>query len=94
VNYIPFLAGIQFCIPLIVLEIALPTELRDTIEQPFEDFRKFRDRWLVDDEGNPFSFIHKLLQYGLTVSRDWNAEDFQRTGTGVSMKEQGSKSRL
>jgi hypothetical protein len=75
VNYTPFLAGIQACIRLIGLEIALPTESRDTMEQPFEDFRKFRDRWLVDDEGNPFSFIHKLLQYGLAVSRDWNAED-------------------
>jgi hypothetical protein len=45
------------------------------MQRPFEKFRRFRDRWLVDDEGNPFSFIHKLLQYGLAVSRDWNTRD-------------------
>jgi hypothetical protein len=75
VNYTPFLAGIQFCIRVIGLEAAVPIESRGTMQRPFEKFRRFRDRWLVDDEGNPFSFIHKLLQYGLAVSRDWNTRD-------------------
>ena len=55
-QYTTILAGIQFCIRVIMLEASLPTEIRDnfnetSLENPVQAFRKVRDQWLVDGEG-------------------------------------------
>ena len=55
-QYTTILAGIQFCIRVIMLEASLPTEMRDnfnetSLENPVQAFRKVRDQWLVDGEG-------------------------------------------
>jgi len=55
-QYTTILAGIQFCIRVIMLESSLPTEIRDnfnetSLENPVQAFRKVRDQWLVDGEG-------------------------------------------
>src|SRR5438876_3054497 len=47
-QYTTILAGIQFCIRVIMLEASLPTEMRDnfnetSLENPVQAFRKVRD---------------------------------------------------
>ena len=56
-EYTTILAGIQFCARVIMLEAALPRISRDGIDEtspqnPVELFRKVRDKWLIDGEGN------------------------------------------
>src|SRR5205809_1529274 len=55
-EYMTILAGIQFCMRVIMLEAALLRIARDGInetspENPVELFRKVRDKWLIDGEG-------------------------------------------
>ena len=55
-EYTTILAGIQFCIRVIMLEVSLPTDMRDnfneiSLENPVQVFRKVKDQWLVDGEG-------------------------------------------
>ena len=55
-EYTTILAGIQFCIRVIMLEAALPTNMRASFsetspENPIQVMRKVRDIWLVDGEG-------------------------------------------
>jgi hypothetical protein len=55
-EYTTILAGLQFCIRVLMLEFSLPTEKRDnfnetSLENPVQVFRKVRDQWLVDGEG-------------------------------------------
>ena len=55
-EYTTILAGIQFCIRVITLEVALPTNMRASFseispENPIQVMRKVQDIWLVDGEG-------------------------------------------
>jgi hypothetical protein len=70
-DYTTILAGIQWCVRVIMLETSLPSERRDEFTEesqlnPVELFRTIRDKWLVDGEGTPFGYIHRLLNYGVT----------------------------
>ena len=85
-EYTTILAGIQFCIRVIMLDSALPKDIRDEInesspENPVQMFRKVRDQWLVDGEGiilsvisnnsgTPFGYIHRLLNYGMIAKKN------------------------
>jgi hypothetical protein len=87
-DYTTILAGVQFCMRVIMLEHALPTGLRDeftdsTSVTPVMQFRKVR-KWLIDGGGKsrtletliidtPFGRIHRTLNYGIAASRDSTA---------------------
>src|SRR5277367_2299895 len=71
-TYTPILAGVQFCMRVLTLEYALPSDERDGLirmegDDPLKIFRGVRDRWLVDGEASPFNAMHKLLQYGMRM---------------------------
>jgi hypothetical protein len=84
-DYTTILAGIQFCIRIIMLEHSLPTGTRDefteqSIVTPVMKFCQIR-QWLIDGGGNahltskltvdtPFGRIHRTLNYGIAASRD------------------------
>jgi hypothetical protein len=74
-EYTPSLAPLQFCIRVISLEHCLPLSARDhhvhnnLVPTPQETFRRFHSLWLVDGGGQPMSYIHKLLNYGLKASQ-------------------------
>ena len=79
-GFTPKLAGIQFCIRVIMLEQALPTEERDTFlpeydGNPLDVFRVIRDKWLVEGQSTPFDYIHTLLNYGLAAARNAPGND-------------------
>jgi hypothetical protein len=87
-DYTTILAGIQWCIRVIMLEHSLPCAQRDALTEkpeanPVEVFRTVRDKWLVDGEGTPFGYIHRLLNYGMAAGRNattrsrirWAADD-------------------
>jgi hypothetical protein len=61
--YTPHLAGIVYCMRLLMLKHALPP---DVVEGPNPTQRviEVHHRWLVDDEQSPFSDISSLLAYG------------------------------
>ncbi len=55
-DYTTILAGFQFCMRVIMLEYALPTEERDTFMEdsevtPIQQFCRIRNIWLIDGEG-------------------------------------------
>lgn len=84
-TYTPILAGLQWCMRVIVLEHCLPIEERDKypegfVMDPLETFRMVRDKWLVDGSSTPFNYIHKLLQYGQQVAKDAKGRDRISTG--------------
>jgi len=73
-TYTPILAGIQFCMRILMLEYGLPSEERDGFfniygedGDPLAVFRQVRDKWLTEGEASPFNTMHKLLQYGMQV---------------------------
>ena len=79
-DFTPKLAGIQFCIRVLVLEHTLPTDKRDGfLEQhqsnPLDVFRIARDKWLVEGESTPFDYVHTLMNYGLTAARNAPGKD-------------------
>ena len=57
------LAGLLFCGRLLLFEHALPSPARGAIASPIEAMRAIRDRWLVENEGTPFSHLLSLLAY-------------------------------
>jgi hypothetical protein len=74
-DYTTILAGIQWCIRVFMLETSLPMEKRDdyteeSIVNPVDMFRAVRDTWLVDGEGTPFGYIHRLLNYGMQAAKN------------------------
>ena len=73
-EYTSILAGFQFCIRVIMLEHALPSEKRDNMSEqginPMPLFRTMRNQWLVEGEPTPFNYIHKLLNYGYIIGKD------------------------
>ena len=87
-DYTTILAGIQFCMRIIMLEHSLPTESRNKFTEhsavtPVMQFRQIR-AWLIDGGGTfhgegrliidtPFGRIHRTLNYGIAASRDSTA---------------------
>jgi hypothetical protein len=74
-DYTTILAGIQWCIRVFMLEASLPQGQRDeyteeSIVNPVEAFCAVRDKWLVDGEGTPFGYIHRLLNYGIHAAKN------------------------
>jgi len=77
-EYTPFLAAIQFGIRMFSLESSLPMRERNnyryrpkhekTGKTPLLRFRKFHWKWLVEAQACPFTYVHKLLNYGISVS--------------------------
>jgi hypothetical protein len=79
-HYTRILAGLQFCIRVILLEDSVPLEERDyyqhgTDKTPLEAFRTVHEKWLVDGTGTPYSWVHKLLNYGMTIAKDATGAD-------------------
>ena len=74
-SYTQILAGLQFCIRVILLEYSIPVDQRDNIRgikpTPLERFRQVHDPYLVEGREYPFNYIHKLLNYGMQVSKDF-----------------------
>src|SRR6266496_5270353 len=74
-EYTPTLVALQFCVHLISLEHCLPSEKRDRYiydpnATPLTMFQDFHSLWLIDGAACPFSYIHKLLNYGMGASKD------------------------
>ena len=77
-EYTNFLAGIQFEIRVFSLESCLPARERDdyryrpedeeTGKTPLLKFRTFHEEWLVEAQACPFSYVHKLMNYGIAAS--------------------------
>ena len=79
-HYTPTLAGIQFYIRVILLEDSLPMRSRDHYRHgsgatPLESFRSQHSKWLVDGGGTPYSWVHKLMNYGMKIAKDAKGED-------------------
>jgi hypothetical protein len=77
-NYTPILAGLQWCIRVLMLEKALPVDMRDDRawimqKDPLERFKETRNYWLVEGRPTPFNYIHKLLNYGFAAGKDGTA---------------------
>jgi hypothetical protein len=70
-----FLACLQFYIRMIMLEHVLPSNKRHEFTEesdvnPVMAFRQIRDVWLIDGEGTPFGYLHRLLNYGLVAAKN------------------------
>jgi hypothetical protein len=86
--YTPFLAGMQFCMRVLLLEDALPLGMRNGYRHgidvpPLEQFQVQHSQWLVDGSATPYSWLHKLLNYGMTAAKEAKGEDrtrFSRDG--------------
>ena len=72
--YTQILAGLQFCMRLLLLEHALPQDHRNDLQtadhNPLERFRAFHRLYLVEGKEYPFNYIHKLLNYGWQASKN------------------------
>jgi len=57
------------------LEHSLPTDKRDEMSDtgvnPMPIFHSMREEWLVEGEPSPFNYIHKLLNYGYVLGKDY-----------------------
>jgi hypothetical protein len=42
---------------------------------PLESFRSQHCKWLVDGGGTPYSWVHKLMNYGMKIAKDAKGED-------------------
>lgn len=77
-EYTPFLAAIQFGIRVFSLENCLPVKERNdycyqpehekTRKTPLIRIRKFHKKWLVEARACPFTYVHKLMNYGIAAS--------------------------
>jgi len=78
-TYTPMLAGIIFCLRVLLLEHALPTKCRNDMQQstgtspwqadPLATLRAYRDTWLVDGHPSPFNYMRQLLVYGMAAAK-------------------------
>jgi hypothetical protein len=80
VHYTPILAGVQYCIRVIMLEHALPRDERrdywkNNTKDPLERFREIRDEWLVADKPSPFRYVHSLMNYGMGSAKNSGGRD-------------------
>jgi len=79
-EYTPRLAVLQFCVRVISLEHCLPLKKRNgyvyrSNATPLTMFQDFHSVWLIDGAGCPFSYIHKLLNYGMGACKDATGGD-------------------
>jgi len=79
-EYTPTLAALQFCIRVIGLEHCLLLEERDQYvyrphSTPLTLFQEFHSLWLIDGTACPFLYVHKLLNYGMSVFKDAKGGD-------------------
>ena len=97
-EYTNFLAGIQFGIRVLLLESCLPTRERNdykyrtehekTGETPLLRFRKFHREWLVMAKACPFTWVHDLMNYGISAfinERGKATVDFSDDGKWVQI---------
>ena len=75
VEYTSRFVALQFCVRVISLEHYLPLKKRNGYVYrsnaiPLIMFQDFHSIWLIDGVSCPFSYIHKLLNYGMGVSKD------------------------
>ena len=83
INYTPILAGVQYCIRVIMLEHALPQDERryywkNNRKDPLERFREMRDEWLVAGKPSPFRYVHSLMNYGMGSAKNSGGRDRAR----------------
>ena len=74
-HYTNILAGIIWCMKVLVLEYALPIPKRERLAQstertPLERFKIIRDECLVEEEDCPFATLHSLMNYGFILAKD------------------------
>jgi len=73
-HYTNILAGILWCMRVLVLEYALPTGSRDRLAQeeitPLQRFKLVRDEFLVEETECPFATLHTLMNYGFILAKD------------------------
>jgi hypothetical protein len=79
-EYTPRLAALQFCARVVSLEHCLPLKKRNgyvyrSNATPLTMFQDFHSLWLIDGTGCPFSYVHKLLNYGMGASKDATGGD-------------------
>jgi hypothetical protein len=75
VNYTNILAGLIWCIRVLVLEYALPKRKRkdfagNTMIRPIDRFKRVRDKTLVEEVDCPFATFFALRNYGMLVAKD------------------------
>ena len=72
--YTNILAGILWCMRVLVLEYALPTGSRDRLAQdeitPLQRFKLVRNEFLVEETECPFATLHTLMNYGFILAKD------------------------
>lgn len=81
VQYTPILAGVQYCIRVMMLKHALSQDERrnywkTNTKDPLERFREIRDEWLVAGKPSPFRYVHGLMNYGMGLAKNslhWTA---------------------
>ena len=76
--YTLFLAGMQFCMRVLICEVTLPLGIKDNYEEslnPLDLFKDAWEKWLVKGSAYPFNWVHRLMVYGLNVSRKETGED-------------------
>jgi hypothetical protein len=81
-DYTPYLARILFCMQVIGLELSIPMLERDGMDlsttTPEDRLNQFRTKWLIENQPTPFNYLHKLLNYGLTVAKDGVGNNWMR----------------
>jgi hypothetical protein len=95
-DYTPILAALQFCIRVLSLEHCLPLDARneyvfnESSPTPLHKFQEFHSKWLVEGEAQPFSYVHKLLNYGTHAAREAKGADKIRISNGRCFYDGGS----
>lgn len=73
-RYTNILAGILWCMRVLVLEYTLPNRNRDRLAEeeltPLERFKLVRDQFLVEEADCPFATLHTLMNYGFVLAKD------------------------
>jgi len=95
-DYTPTLAALQFCIRVLSLEHCLPLDARNKYiyntdsATPLQTFQEFHSKWLVEGEAQPFSYVHKLLNYGIYAAKEAKGADKIRIINGQCFYDGGS----
>ena len=74
-DYTNILAGILWCMRVLVLEYTLPMSSRDRLGQdkevsPLERVKEVWDKFLVEEEDCPFATLHSLMVYGMALAKN------------------------
>jgi hypothetical protein len=75
VNYTNILAGLIWCMRVLVLEYAIPKSRRKDFAgnasiRPIDQFKQVRDKTLVEEMDCPFATLLSLRNYGMLIARD------------------------